>query len=166
MKSIDEIAAVSPIRQSLPSEGTMLEALERCYDHCGGIESLDTFEQHEVLVRSQKAIHNHTRDNLAANVAYSLLFQYHAQLLETHFEELIADQAASQKSHERNDPLWRPKIGWVFVEKMESSNVIIRPWQPRKLLSTTDTKRVKASGFYVNLRLALDSPPITVPALP
>lgn len=87
MKALDELAKVSPISRSLPSEGILLEALERCYEQCGGIESLSPFEQHEVLVRSEKTLHEVTRGNLAANVAYSLLFQYHAQLLETHFEE-------------------------------------------------------------------------------
>ena len=83
MQTLKDIAEWSPLRESLPSDAVLRDALWLCRDVCGRVEVLHPVKQHFELERAEKQIH-HTRptgSDLAAQTAYSLLFQYHSALL-------------------------------------------------------------------------------------
>jgi hypothetical protein len=87
MKTLNQIAEWSPLRESLPSDSVLRDALWLCRDTVGRIEPLHPVKQHFALERAEKHIH-HTRatgSDLAAQTAYSLLFQYHSLLLGEQF---------------------------------------------------------------------------------
>lgn len=87
MKTLDEIAEWSPVRESLPSDGILRDALRLCRNVSGNIEVMHPVKQHFELERAEKQIHHTyaTGSDLAAQVAYSLLFQYHSHLLGEQF---------------------------------------------------------------------------------
>ncbi len=90
--------------------------------------------------------------------------------LELHFEEFVAEQARLGGTHRKDDPLWRPSVGWVFavdeVPLAGSASLVVRPWRPGQLSMGSEPKKVKAAGYYVNLRLAIEAPQRPVPRLP
>lgn len=87
MKTLNQIAEWSPLRESLPSDTVLRDALWLCRDVSGNIEAQHPVKQHFALESAEKQIHHThaTGSNLVPQVAYSLLFQYHSTLIGEQF---------------------------------------------------------------------------------
>jgi hypothetical protein len=90
--------------------------------------------------------------------------------LEANFETLVQDQATAGGTHQPNDPLWRPNVGWVLVAEpapvSEGGKVLVRPWRPGQLAGGSKPTRVMATRYYANMRLAIEDQRRRVPATP
>lgn len=90
--------------------------------------------------------------------------------LSVNFASLLQTQAKSGRSHELGDPLWRPIYGWVFASESapisSTGNVVAEPWRPGQFFGRSGPIRVRAAGFYVNVRCALEGAGSGVPSLP
>jgi hypothetical protein len=91
MLTLESIVESTPLRQSLDAS-VIAKALRLCRGACGRIESQHPVKQHFALESAEKRLHHFgdTANNIEAQTAYSLLFQYHSELLNARFSDFKA----------------------------------------------------------------------------
>ncbi len=85
------------------------------------------------------------------------------------FDAAVKDTTIRRAAVEAGDPLWQPRVGWVFVTNDTHSSpdrkLHVEPWRPGQFSGRLGAIAV-SPGFYLNVRVALAAAGPLAPDLP